>query len=182
LRAALEEIVIADNEDRTQHVLVLHWQGGVHTQLSVQRTKTGQHRRVADGDVLLLVRELSKVCSDQTAAATLNRLGYRTGTGKTWRAHSVGNFRYYHQLPNYEKGADWLTVDQAAAALEVSHTVIRRLITEQSLSATQVVPLAPWIIARESLSHPTVQAAIAAVHEGRQLRKPIPGQSEFAWK
>lgn len=182
LRAVLTEVVIRDNDERTQHVLVLHWQGGVHTQLCVPRTKPGHHRRVADGEVLLLVRELSKVCSDQTTAATLNRLGYRTGTGKTWRAHSVGNFRYYHELPNYEKGADWLTVEQAAVALKVSHTVIRRLIADKTLPATQVVALAPWIISRESLSLPAVQAAVNAVHEGRQLRKPTPGQREFPWK
>ena len=86
LRAALREIVIADNEDRSEHLLIMHWQGGVHTELRVKRTKTGQHRRVADADVIALVSELSKVCTDQTTAATLNRLGYRTGTGKTWRA------------------------------------------------------------------------------------------------
>ena len=83
LRAALQEVIIADNEDRTEHVLVLHWQGGVHTELRVKRTKTGHHRRVADTDVIVLIGELSKVCSDRTIAATLNRLGHRTGTGKT---------------------------------------------------------------------------------------------------
>jgi excisionase family DNA binding protein len=182
LRAALREIVISDNEDRTEHVLVLHWQGGVHTELRVKRTKTGEHRCVADGDVIALVSELSKVCTDQTTAATLNRLGYRTGTGKTWRAHSVADLRYYHRLPNYEKGVDWLTIEQAAVALKVSHTVIRRLIAEETLPATQVVPRAPRIIARESLSLPGVQAAVEAVHQGRQLRKPTPGQQEFPWK
>ena len=72
--------------------------------------------------------------------------------------------------------------DQAAAALGVSHTVIRRLIAEETLPATQVVPRAPRIIARESLSLPGVQAAVEAVHAGRQLRKPTPGQQEFPWK
>ena len=182
LRAALREIVIADNEDRSEHLLIMHWQGGVHTELRVKRTKTGQHRRVADADVIALVSELSKVCTDQTTAATLNRLGYRTGTGKTWRAHSVANLRHYHRLPNYEKGVDWLTIEQAATALKVSHTVIRRLIAERTLPATQVVPRAPRIIASESLSLPGVQAAVEAVHQGRQLRKPTPGQQEFPWK
>jgi hypothetical protein len=126
LRAALQEVVIADNHDRTHHVLVLHWKGGVHTELRVKRVKSGEHRRVADPDVITLVGELSKVGTDQSIAATLNRLGYRTGTGKTWRAHSVASLRYYHQLPNYEKGAAWLTVEQTATTLDVSHTVIRR--------------------------------------------------------
>jgi excisionase family DNA binding protein len=182
LRATLREIVITDNVDRTEHVLVLHWQGGVHTELRVKRAKTGHHRRVADADVITLVSELSKVCTDQNIAATLNRLGYHTGTGKTWRAHSVANLRHYHRLPNYEKGVDWLTIELAAKMLEVSHTVIRRLIAEGTLPATQVVPRAPRIIARESLSLPPVQAAVQAVHQGRQLRKPTPGQQEFPWK
>jgi excisionase family DNA binding protein len=182
LRAALREIVIADNPDRTEHVLVLHWHGGVHTELRVKRTQTGQHRRVADADVIALVSELSKVCTDQTTAATLNRLGYRTGTGKSWRAHSVANLRHYHRLPNFEKGVDWLTIEQAATTLKVSHTVIRRLIAEGTLPATQVVPRAPRIIARPSLSLPGVQEAVEAVHQGRQPRKPTPGQQEFPWK
>ena len=182
LRAALHEVIVADNEDRTEHVLMMHWQGGVHTELRVKRTKTGQHRRVADADVIALVRELSKVCTDQTTAATLNRLGYRTGTGKTWRAHSVANLRHYHRLPNYEKGVAWLTVEQAAITLQVSHTVTRRLIGEKTLPATQVVPRAPRIIARESLALPDVQAAVEAVRAGRQLRKRTPGQHEFTWK
>lgn len=182
LRAALREIVIRDNAERTAHVVVLHWQGGVHTELSVKRAKPGQHRRAADTDVIELIRELSKVCTDQTTAATLNRLGYRTGAGKTWRAHSVANIRYYHRLPNHEKGVEWLTVEQAAAALHVSHTVIRRLITEKTLPATQLVPLTPWIIARESLSLPAVQTAATAVRQGRQLRRPSRGQPEFPWK
>ena len=72
----------------------------------------------------------------------------------------MAHLRHYHRLPNYEKGVAWLTVEQAAAALEVSHTVIRRLIAEGTLPATQVVPRAPRIIARESLSLPGVQAAV----------------------
>jgi hypothetical protein len=182
LRTVLHEIVINNTEDGSAHVLVLHWQGGVHTELRVQRNRSGHHRRVTDVNVIELIRELSKVCADQTIAATLNRLGYRTGTGKTWRAHSVANLRYTHRLPNYLKGKDWLTVEQTAAALEVSETVIRRLIKQRTLPAKQVVELAPWIIARQDLDLPGVQAEIQAVRQGRQLPKTSPDQGEFPWK
>jgi DNA invertase Pin-like site-specific DNA recombinase len=170
LRAVLREIVIEDNAEGSEHVLRLHWQGGVHTTLRVKRNGTGQHRRVTTGDVRAIISELSKVCTDPTIAATLNRLGYRTGTGKTWRAHSVANVRHYHRLPNYPKGVDWLTVEQAAAVLEVSATVIRRLIKERVLPASQVVASAPWIMARADLSLAVVQAEVEAVREGRQRR------------
>jgi len=85
-------------------------------------------------------------------------------------------------LPNYAKGKDWLTVEQTAKTLGVSETVIRRLIKERVLPAKQSVALAPWIIARLDLELPTVQAAVTAVREGRQLRKTSPDQSEFLWK
>lgn len=182
LRTVLCEIVIDDAEDRTVHVLNLHWQGGVHTELRVPRNQPGRHRRVTNGDVIELIRELSKVCTDQTLAATLNRLGYRTGTGKTWRAHSVANVRYCHRLPNWTKGAEWLTVEQAAAALAVSATVVRRLITQRLLPATQAATAAPWIIARADLDLPIVRAQVSAVHQGRRLQKSNADQPELPWK
>ncbi len=182
LRTVLREIVIDDSKDRAEHVLVLHWQGGVHTESKIKRNRTGHHRRVTEGDALDLIRELSKVCTDAAIAATLNRLGYRTGTGLTWRSHSVHNVRYHHRLPNYAKGKDWLTVEQAATTLEVSETVIRRLIKEHVLPAQQTVALAPWIIARLDLDLPAVQAAIKAIREGRRSRKTSPEQGEFPWK
>jgi DNA invertase Pin-like site-specific DNA recombinase len=182
LRTVLREIVVNNTDDGAKHKLVLHWQGGVHTELTIARNRPGHHRRVTSGNALELIRELSKVCSDATIAATLNRLGYRTGTGKTWRTHSVQNVRYQHRLPNYVKGTDWLTVEQAATALGVSETVIRRLIKQRVLPAQQVVALAPWIIARQDLDLPAVQATVRAVREGRQLPKTSPDQKEFPWK
>ena len=41
LRTVLEEIMIGDDADRTHHLLVLHWKGGVHTKLSVPAQQAG---------------------------------------------------------------------------------------------------------------------------------------------
>ena len=53
LRAALVEIVVtvADNIVR----LVLHWQGGSHTELRVRKNRTGEHRLVVAETVELSV-------------------------------------------------------------------------------------------------------------------------------
>jgi len=126
-----------------------------------------------------LIEELSKVCSDPAIAATLNRLGFKTGAGKTWRLHSVHNARHIHRLTNYRKQNGWVTVEQAAEQLGVSHTVIRRLIREGTLPATQVLETTPWIIARESLLLGDVQSATEAVRTGRQLSRADSQQTEF---
>ena len=179
LRTVLEEIMIGDDAERANHLLVLHWKGGVHTELSVRRNKPGKKYSETSVTALELIEELSKVCSDQAIAATLNRLGFLTGGGKTWRLHSVHNARYIHRLTNYRKQKDWVTIEQAATELGVSHTVIRRLIREDVLPATQVVPSTPWIIDLKSLGLADVVTAVSAVRSGRQLPKRDPQQPEF---
>jgi hypothetical protein len=182
LRTVLEEIVIRDDEARLKHLLVLHWKGGVHTELEVPRNRTGHKSIDTDKTALELIEELSKVCSDHAIAATLNRLGYKTGAGNTWRVHSVHNARYVHRLTNHRQQQEWLTVEGASMELGVSITVIRRLIREETLPATQIVANAPWIISRDSLSLAAVQAQVTAVHSGRRLRVYDADQQELPFK
>jgi len=179
LRTVLEEIVVNNSDDPPQHVLQLHWKGGVHTELRVARNGTGQHRRVADDKAVELITELSKICDDKTIAVVLNRLGYRTGQGQTWRVHHVWNVRHGRQLPNYRHTGEWLTLEATALELGVSNTVIKRLIAEGVLPATHVVDYAPWVIKRTDLQQPAVQARIQAVHHGHKLRRPVAGQDQL---
>lgn len=176
LRTVVEEIVVGDDERRLNHLLVLHWKGGVHTEMQVPRNTTGKKAKDTDKSALELIEELSKVCSDQTIAAILNRLGCQTGGGKTWRVHSVQHARSYYRLTNHRNTDEWLTIECTVNELGVSHTVIRRLIREDTLPATQVCVSTPWIIARSSLSLPEVQRAVAAVQQGRQLHPEDPEQ------
>ena len=135
LRTVLHEIIIDTRPEPPEHLWQLHWHGGVHTEVGVARHPVGQHGRATPQQALEVIRELSKVCRDQTIAATLNRLGYRTGTGNPWRPHSVACVRYQYRLPNFPKEHDWLTLEQAAVQLDVSATVIRRLIAQGTLPA-----------------------------------------------
>jgi hypothetical protein len=182
LRTVLEDIVVTTSDDPSQHLLHLHWKGGVHTELRVTRNGTGQHRRVADDKAVELITELSKICEDKMIAIVLNRLGYRTGQGKTWRVHHVQKVRSCRRLPNYHHDGTWVALEAAARELGVSNTVIKNLIADGILPATQVVTYAPWVIARVDLQRPLVQARIQAVHNGRKLPRPIRGQDELPLK
>ena len=179
LRTVLKEIILNNLDDPPVHELHLHWQGGVHTQLRVPRNGRGKHSRSTDADVVELVRELSKVAEDKTIASILNRLGYKSGQGKSWHSHRVVNLRHYHRIPKYYKRTDWVTLEQAATQLQVSQTVVSRLIKEGTLPAKQVVRYAPWIIEIANLQLPEVQKAIQAVHAGRKLPKIHPNQHDF---
>ena len=137
---------------------------------------------MADAHAVELIAELSKICDDKTIAVVLNRLGYRTGQGQTWRVHHVWNVRYGQRLPNYHHDGTWLPLEAAARELGVSNTVIKHLIADGVLPATQVVKCAPWVIVRADLQRPSVQARIQAVHDGRRLPRPIRGQDELPLK
>lgn len=165
-----------------QHVLQVHWKGGVHSELHVNRNGTGQTRHVTDEKAIELIEELSRVCDDAAIAQVLNRLGYRTGQGQTWHVHHVQSMRHCRGLANHRRSGEWLSLEETARALGVSNTVIQRLIREKILPARQVVAYAPWVIERASLELAAVQVRIHAVHHRRKLPRPVPEQREFPMK
>jgi DNA invertase Pin-like site-specific DNA recombinase len=181
LRTVLTEIVIDHEPDSTTHRLRLHWAGGVHTELRVERNKPGQHRHSADRSVVELVNDLAKICQDKTIAAILNRLGYKTGQEKTWNASRVAGLRGYHKISPFQKQDGWVTQEEAARELQVSNTVVKRLIRERILPAKQVVKCAPWIIEKKDLLLTTVQAqAKAARRGGHRLPQIVLGQGQLS--
>lgn len=180
LRTVLNEIIIKPDQDSSMYRANLHWAGGVHTELAIARNKTGQHGRSADRNVIELIAELAKVCPDKSIAAILNRLGYRTGQGKSWNASRVAGLRGYHQIPVFQQQDDWITQEQAARELRVSNTVVKRLIREGILPARHVVECAPWIIERKDLVLPAVQGQVHNVRRGRKLPGNCAAQQQFA--
>jgi DNA invertase Pin-like site-specific DNA recombinase len=183
LRTVLEEIIIdIRDEDPPKVHLRLHWAGGSHTELVVHKNRSGQHRRCATRDVVDLVRELAKVCRDRSIASILNRLGYRTGAGNTWKESRVTSLRHYHDIPACSPERTWLTLVEAAEELRVSRSVLRRLIQAKLLPAKQVIQHAPWVIERKDLNLPTVQDVIRAAGRGKRGPCPAPGQQELPYE
>jgi hypothetical protein len=86
----------------------------------------------------------------------------------------------YHEIAPFQKQHGWVTQQQAARELNVSDTVIKRLIREQVLPATHVVECAPWIINRKDLQLPAVQAEVQAVRRGRRLPRLVAGQGQLS--
>lgn len=180
LRTVIEEIVV--NSVEAEHRLQIHWAGGVHTELRVARNKPGMHRRMASGEVIELVRELAKVCDDKTIAGVLNRLGFTTGQGNSWRVSRVVSFRHTHGINGFSGREGRLTLEEAAQKLEVSHTVVKRLIRRGLLPARQVVQYAPWVIEEKALESPLIKAAIQRVHRGKKFPPTVAGHPELPLK
>ncbi|MFP3605959.1 DNA-binding protein [Paraburkholderia sp. SIMBA_053] len=146
VRALIVDIVADVDDDAHEVMLTIHWQGGQHSQLRIRKPGTGEHSCSTSDEALAVVRSVASRWSDQNIAASLNRMGLRTGQGKTWTAQRVSSIRRVRDIHAYksaEKDGEWLTMSDAAKLLGVTHHMIRCLINDRILPAEQVVPDAP---------------------------------------
>ena len=176
LRALVVDIIADVDEAVRDVILTIHWRGGQHSQLRVRKPKSGEHGCRTPDEALAVISSMAARWPDEHIAASLNRMGMRTGQGKTWTAHRISSLRRVHGIHAYlsaEKDGEWLTMRDAAAALGVSSHTIRRLIHTGVLPAAQVVPDAPYQIRSSDLHSQTVNTAIA--RKGRPCRSESPG-------
>lgn len=148
LRIVLKEIIVTCEGD-TVH-LTMHWQGGDHTQVELQKVRTGRHRYVTDDDLVEIVRRLARVEPDARIASILNRNERRTTHGQSWTARRVCSLRNNHAIAAYSEGERQargeLAVSEVATLLGVTPTTVLRLIRLKRLPATQACASAPWIV------------------------------------
>ena len=101
VRALITDIVADVDEDAREVILVIHWRGGQHSELRVRKPATGEHGCRASDEALAVVRGMAGRWPDDQVAATLNRMGLRTGQGKSWTARRVGSLRMTHGIHAY---------------------------------------------------------------------------------
>jgi DNA invertase Pin-like site-specific DNA recombinase len=171
VRALIQDIIADVDEATREVVLVIHWRGGQHSELRVKKPRTGEHGCGTPEEALAVMRSMAARWSDEDIAASLNRMGMRTGQGKSWTAKRVSSLRRVHGIHAYrsaEKDGVWLTMLEAAKTLGVTSHVIRKLIKNDILPAEQVVAGAPWQIRAAALNHPRVIEALTAQHSPRR--------------
>lgn len=164
LRALIKDIVADVDDDARDVILTIHWHGGQHSQVRVRKPKSGEHGQRTPDEALAIMRSMATRWSDAEIAATLNRMGMRTGQGKTWTARRVQSLRTVHKISGYrssDKNGEWLTMSDAAARLGVSHVKIRRFIRDGILPAEQVMRCAPYQIRASDLEDERIKAELA---------------------
>jgi hypothetical protein len=173
LRAVIEEIVVTLAEGRID--LVIHWKGGDHTRLCMPRNRTGQHRWSSDAETGDMIRALARQQPDGGIAATLNRLGRRTGRDNPWTEARVRSFRSTHGVPVHRTGE--------MAERGEGRSPARRTISRSRPGADRPVQLATtrWVIAARSdwTSSRSIAriARSAAARSYMSIRIAVPGNA-----
>jgi hypothetical protein len=163
LRTLVADIIADVDEAAREVILTIHWRGGQHSQLRLTKPKSGEHGCRTPEEAMAVIRSMATRWSDAEIAASLNRMGMRTGQGKSWTAHRVSSLRRVHGIRAYrsaEKDGEWLTQSEAATALGITRHRLRHLIASGLLAAEQVVPGAPYQIRAADLQDERVIAAL----------------------
>lgn len=165
LRTLIDDIIVDLDRDTGEVVLVIRWKGGRHTELRAPKPGSATRMRTSD-EALSIIREMTGGWTDETIAASLNRMGLKTALEKTWTAKRVSSLRTANKMPGHRaagKESPYRTMTQAAKSLGVTNHVIRRLIKDGILPAKQVVPGAPYKIRAEDIETKAVNQAIASI-------------------
>lgn len=177
LRAAIHEILVKPSDDGLLLQVTIHWQGGVHTQCTVDRPVRQRER--SNKSIAELVTGLAVDLDDRDLARVLNMNGTTTPGGLRWTQDRVRDYRKQQRIhaPAPDRNRDTMTMNQVQTHLGVSHNGVLAMVRLGLLVPDQVAPFAPWRVPRQQVETAEVQRAVAQLKATRRLPKGgSPGQ------
>src|ERR1700747_1059814 len=149
----IEEIIVrTDTKKETLH-FTIHWKGGAHTQLAMERPRSATET-ATPAEALEIIRRMAVRYGDDQIPSVLNRRGYSTGKGMRWNQIRVATARRNHSIAGQKRALadpERVSLSQAARICGVSHRTIERLVEAGLLKCEQVTPRPPWEIRRPDL-------------------------------
>lgn len=161
-RTVIEEIIARTDAKKETLYFTIHWKGGVHTQLEMDRPRPATEM-ATPMEALEIIRRMAVRHGDDQIASVLNQLGYSTGKGNRWNQNRVATARKNHSIPGQKRALadpDRISLNEAARLCGVSHRSIERLVEVGLLSREQVAPRAPWEIRRSDLDTEPVRSIL----------------------
>ena len=155
VRTVIHEVIADIDQEAAEIILVVHWIGGVHSEMRLPRRRRGQ-RNSTSADVIAAVRQLVLIANDDLIAGILNRNGLVTGYGNRWTRERVTSLRSHHRIAVYKPADDgiepWLNLSKAARLLHVAPRTLRLAAEAGEIEAIHPLPDGPWVFSRAVLS------------------------------
>jgi DNA invertase Pin-like site-specific DNA recombinase len=173
-RTVVEEIIVCTDSEKNILQFTIHWKGGVHTRLEMQRPRSATETTTPT-DALNIIRRMAVRHGDDEIASVLNRLGYLTGKGKRWNQNRVATARQNHSIAGQKRALpdpDRVSLNEAARLCGVSHRTIERLVDAGLLKREQTVPRAPWQIRRADLEADPIRSIVERLRRTGKLILP----------
>src|SRR4030095_15113167 len=172
VRTLIEEVMADVDGHAGEIIAVIHWKGGVHTELRIPRRRRGYSRTHTPKEIVDAVRVLVRISSDDVIAGALTRSGSVTGMGNRWTRERVTSLRSHHGIPAYNadrrRAEGWLTLTEAADQLHMSGITLRLAIERGEIEAEHPLANGPWVINHRALETPK---AVQLVGQSRRERR-----------
>lgn len=171
VRTVIDEIIVDLDEETDRLHFVIHWKGGTHTELEMDKPRSGVGQKTALED-LEIIRKMAVKYGDNEIARVLNKLGRKTGKGKPWNEHRIRTARRNHQIVGQKRSnpdPEILSIGRAAKHCGVSQTTVKRLVASGLLKKEQVAPWAPWEIRRSDLESEPICSIIEELRRTGKL-------------
>jgi DNA invertase Pin-like site-specific DNA recombinase len=160
VRTLVHEVVADLDDDASEIVLLIHWAGGIHSELRLPKRRRGQ-RNATSANILTAVRQLVRIANDDLIAGILNRNGLVTGNGNRWTRERVTALRSHHKIPVFRAAPDgdepWLNLSKAARHVGVAAKTLRLAAEAGEIEATHPLPDGPWVFSRTELGGPSAR-------------------------
>ena len=172
VRSLIQEVVADVDSEAGEIVLIIHWKGGVHTELRLPRRRRGQNKQHTPPQAVAAVHQLARICSDDLIAATLNRNGLRTGRGNRWTRERVAALRSHRKIARYcpetSQSQGWMNLTKAAHFMGVSPKTLRLAVERDEVRAQHPLNDGPWVFNRSDLQ---TDAAAKIADRARSRKK-----------
>lgn len=169
VQTLIQEVVVDVDPQAGEIILIVHWKGGIHTELRLPRRRRGETKQNTATEIVDAVRVLACICPDELVASTLNRNGLQTGRGNRWTRERVTSLRSWHRIPCYQREkreADgWMNLTEAASFLGISPKTLRLAVERGEIEAVHPLQDGPWVFNRRALA---TQAAATLVARARR--------------
>jgi hypothetical protein len=169
-RILIHEVVINLDEGSNEAVATIHWHGGRHTEIRVARVSTGRYPADRHPGAVEVIRKLGGQWPDRELAVTMNRMRCRSADGQTWTTVRVRELRERLGIAAFDphgSSRKTISVDETARRLKICVGSVHRLIRSGVLSATQLMPSAPWQVPVAALDSEAVRIGVRGVVDRR---------------
>ena len=160
IRLLVKEIVVNLDDEKDELHFVVHWHGGVHTEVSMKKPLSAVKKYRTSQEDLGIIRKMAIRYRDDEIARVLSKLGRTTAKGLRWNESRVAAVRIKDGIPAPKKVAtdeNILTLGQAVKYSGVSDTTLTKLIKRGILKANQIVPYAPLEIRKSDIDSEPVK-------------------------
>jgi DNA invertase Pin-like site-specific DNA recombinase len=183
VRTLIQEVVVDVDAQAGETTCVIHWKGGVHTEMRVTRRRRGQNTTHTSPEIIGAVKILVQICTDEVIAGILNRNGLRTGRGNRWTQERVTALRSHHNIPCHGEdrrdSEGWMNLTQAARYLQISPKTLRIAAERGDIQAQHPLPDGPWIFRRETLNTPAAVNLALRARGNRRYPTIPPTQNDL---